>query len=315
MNSPSDIPRPQSADNAKTAAATASQTRLEAASQVIDDLAKARSQTFPTPPDSSAPAVTTLSHVLREVLPQVLSKPREEVDITKEHECFEFVRNLKPQVSESTLNNFIELVCGNHRFPTILLVDSDVHIDAASYNDMVESSPTLLWIEKALGEIGLGLSDVSILVDIKNRALSIDAISVVTPSVLDQTLEALAPEILVVLESSGGAGNFPSPLACLSGSEFRVGHVENVSLGSSTIHTIKAIGPSASDSISQLSKDLLRKLYRPCGRWKYPIEALMALDKSFSEGCGVLKKPLDTFGGVTLRVEDVDFGRSPMAAH
>jgi hypothetical protein len=315
MNSPTNISRPKSANDAKGAATTASQTRLDSASQMIDDLAKARSQTFPMPPESSNPAATTLSYVLREVLPKVLSKPREEIDITRQHECFEFVRNLKPEVSESTLNNFMELVCGNPRFPTILLVDSDVHLDAASYNAMVESSPTLLWIEKALGEIGLGLSDVSILADIKNRALSIDAISVVTPSVLDQTLEALAPEILIVLESPGGAGNFPPALACLSGSDFRVGHVENASLSSSTIHTIKVIGPSASDAVSQLSKDLLRKLYRPCGRWKYPIEALMALDKSFSEGCGVLKKPLDTFGGVTLRVEDVDFGRSPMAAH
>ncbi|KAJ5917534.1 hypothetical protein N7466_011088 [Penicillium verhagenii] len=69
---------------------------------------------------------------------------------------------IKYGISEASFQNWIKLLCGYLDFPVILLLNPS-GFDVSEYEEMVQQSPTLLWLKDNLEILNLELHDVIVL--------------------------------------------------------------------------------------------------------------------------------------------------------
>ncbi|OQE18072.1 hypothetical protein PENFLA_c022G07348 [Penicillium flavigenum] len=106
---------------------------------------------------------STLDEFIESTLQPALAAQQTLERIDSEHPLFNRAKKLceKHDWPIERFENFRRLLCGTRTFPCILLLNPKN--DLLPFDEMVDQTPTLTWLEDVLDEIGLGLDDVIIM--------------------------------------------------------------------------------------------------------------------------------------------------------
>lgn len=105
----------------------------------------------------------TLDELIKSTFQPALHTQKILEPIVPTHPFFDRAKKLhrKHDWPEERFENFQRLLCGTRNFPCILLLNPKN--DLLPFDEMVEATPTLTWLENTLEEIGLRLDDVIIM--------------------------------------------------------------------------------------------------------------------------------------------------------
>ena len=192
-------------------------------------------------------------------------------------------------ISETSFQNWKTLVSGWLDFPAILLLNPSP-FDSLSFEQMVESSPTLQWTQNTLGQMGLQLGDVIVLDTfpmvteklLQSKKLTGAHVELVQDSFrLTLTcLRYIKPQVLVSCQCCSKAGNetwgvVASKKAdelCSSGSAARDGLVKVVDIGDHTMQVVQGVHPQYvvqyNEDMEGVLQGLFQKVFQPVGKWK-----------------------------------------------
>ncbi|KAJ5956845.1 hypothetical protein N7501_011124 [Penicillium viridicatum] len=106
---------------------------------------------------------STLDELIKTTFQPALHTQKILEPIVPTHPFFDRAKELhqKHEWPEERFENFQRLLCGTRNFPCILLLNPKN--DLFPFDEMVEATPTLTWLENTLEEIGLRLDDVIIM--------------------------------------------------------------------------------------------------------------------------------------------------------
>lgn len=242
---------------------------------------------------------TQLGNFISDTLEPSLAKNYQQSSVPEAHEYFHQVKTFCKlwEISEQKFINFKKLLHGNLHFPPLLLLNPcDDHI--RPYDDMIQSS-TLSYLRELLNLLGLELEDVVILdtfpfftkMDI--AAMSVPRRRVALKQAFDLTvafIRIFRPPAVVSCQCTTNReqteewGWFYDPVACdLSSSTVgaKSFEVKSKALHGHNIEIIQAFHPcyvlrtqeeGPRRRREENLKEILRKVYSPCGKWKERIK-------------------------------------------
>lgn len=191
------------------------------------------------------------------------------------------------------LSNYITLMCGFLAFPVIMLLNPS-GVDYLPWDEMVDESPTLTWLQQVLQPLGFTLKEIiiidvfSLLTDWKMDNFPEDEkLRMVTEvfNLTDKFLRHFQPQIIISCQCSTKPSNdrwgiFDDPLAlrlCSSVHGARNQKVVEIPLDDRTIHIVQGFHPRHIDlctnptersDLDQVLCGIFEALYRPCADWK-----------------------------------------------
>ncbi|KAL4924634.1 uncharacterized protein BDV17DRAFT_284571 [Aspergillus undulatus] len=227
----------------------------------------------------------------RKIIPERLSRLRQIHQLVVNESCplyrvgREFQK--KHEVPETSFQNWKELLCGWLEFPVILLLNPSP-FDVLGYEQMVQQSPTLGWMEKSLEVMKLGLRDVIVMDMFPMVTVELlktkreDWFELVADSfeVTLTCLRYIRPEILISCQCSSKTVNqiwqsFENLKAEeLSSSEAgaRQELVKTVDVDGHEILVVQGVHPQNVVQYNQEMERVLKKLFTkvlgPFGQWK-----------------------------------------------
>lgn len=205
-------------------------------------------------------------------------------------------------IPKLALENLLELARGNPNFPIIMLLNPSDGSEDQQFPDMVEKSPTLLWIRDVLAGIGLDISDVSILdicpllsarrlgvIGFSERADAIDQAYGLTKEIL----KYLKPKILLSCqcgtrqETWNAARNALAYELCSSVNGAENGEVKVIKMEGHAIQVIQAFHPmhilyqqdySIRAEKNTILENMFKRVYSSCASRKG--ELLLVIEAS-----------------------------------
>ncbi|KAJ5742549.1 uncharacterized protein N7511_011281 [Penicillium nucicola] len=191
------------------------------------------------------------------------------------------------------LSNYITLLCGILNFPAILLLNPSGW-DYLPWNEMIENSPTLTWLEQALEPWGFTLRDI-IIIDTFPLLTDRDMNSMedaeklrLSSEVFNLTVSFLhrfKPPVMVSCQCATktshprwGIVEHPvAALLCSSVGGARRREVAQLSVNERIIHVVQGFhpmyiertaDPEIRSGLDETLHSIIEKLYRPCAEWK-----------------------------------------------
>ena len=191
------------------------------------------------------------------------------------------------------LSNYETLLCGILDFPVILLLNPSGW-DHLPWDEMVQSSPTLTWLQRMLEPLGLTLREIiiidafSLLTDQKMDIMGNAEKMQLSHEVFNLTIEFLRrfkPRVMISCQCATktshprwGIVNHPLAASLYSSvSEARRQRVSHMALDEHTIHVVRGFHPMHIErqedpriraDLDQVLRRTLEALYRPCADWR-----------------------------------------------
>ncbi|TAQ90567.1 hypothetical protein B7494_g1090 [Chlorociboria aeruginascens] len=215
--------------------------------------------------------------------------------LTKDDPILDLIRQFtkKWDVSDTAVENRIELACENTRFPIVVLQNFSRGHDALDFRRMVDVCSTLAWIRKSLAYMGSTMDDVIILDAypfLSDRKINhigntksdkVHAAFQLTSDIL----RATKPNVIISCQDATSFDKWNMkyhPLAvqlASSISSAKYGSTFETLVGDQDIDIVQALQPQyfkrqvlSSHSGRISSREILRRCYLPCLDWKEWLE-------------------------------------------
>ncbi|BCS00252.1 uncharacterized protein AKAW2_50593A [Aspergillus luchuensis] len=234
-----------------------------------------------------------VEHLTREIIPERLSSLRQTRQLLVDESCplyragREF--QVKHGISEASFQNWKELLCGWLDFPVILLLNPSP-FDVLGYEQMVQQSPTLGWLEKNLEVLKLKLHDVIVMDTfpmvtdklLGSKRFAEDLAELVTDSFeLTWTcLRYIHPQIVISCQCSskvrndkwGSSGDLRAEELSSSEAGARQELVKMMDVDGHQMFVVQGVHPQYVMQHNQMMEEVLKKKFTkvlgPFGRWK-----------------------------------------------
>lgn len=217
------------------------------------------------------------------------------------------------------LLNYITLLCGAQNFPAIMLI-SPSNADDLPWNEMIQSTPTLVWLQQTLKPLGFALRDIIIidafplLTQEKMDAMYNAETARLSNELFNLTVEFLrqfAPPAIISCQCVNGSSNLDwrfvnnHPLATplrssVWGARGREvakipldAGIINVVQGFHPMHIICCEDPGIQSDLDQLLRGILETVYRPCADWKD--QRRRECDQELSTAAETVKTTMEAF--------------------
>ncbi|RMZ46294.1 hypothetical protein AFCA_012216 [Aspergillus flavus] len=239
----------------------------------------------------------TIEKLTRDVIPQQLAelqKPRRFI-LNETDDLYLQGRRFQKKwgISEEGFNNWKSLLLGWVEFPAILLLNPSPW-DHLPFDEMVDESPTLSWLQKTLKELQLQLEDVIILdtFPMLRDKLRDDTLRQMGPARRDElaresfaltraSLALIQPRVLVSCQCCTRPGNDRwgffnndelAEQLCSSGVRARSRQVRELDLSGHKMHVVQGMHPQYVMEREPTQKEVLVELFtqvfRPFGMWQ-----------------------------------------------
>jgi hypothetical protein len=229
----------------------------------------------------------------RTLIPDLLGSLQKTRRLDLNETCLIYIAGRKFQekygISEASFQNWIKLLCGWLDFPVILLLNPSP-FDDLEYEEMVQQSPTLGWLEENLNMLKLELPDVIVLDTfpmvtnklLESKVFSDDRFDLVADSFeLTLTcLRSIQPQILVSCqccskaedETWGPFGDIRAAELCSSEAGARQELVKTVEIYGHRMLVVQGVHPRNVVQYNQKTEGVLKtlftKVFGPFGQWK-----------------------------------------------
>ncbi|KAK5790556.1 hypothetical protein VI817_007843 [Penicillium citrinum] len=243
---------------------------------------------------------------------------------------------IKYGISEASFQNWIKLLCGYLDFPVILLLNPS-GFDVLEYEEMVQQSPTLLWLKDNLEILNLELRDVIVLDTFpmvtdglsESKKFAEDWSELVADS-FELTLTCLRyirPQILISCQCCskainkrwGSFGDVRATELCSSEAGARQELVKKVNIYGHRMLVVQGVHPQNvvqyNPKMEGILKTLLTKVLGPFGQWKErrvterreaaQREVVLAQD-GITNGMTVLLKQMDLFEQICRHKNEIE---------
>lgn len=238
-----------------------------------------------------------IEHLVQDVIqPQIEGLRRcRRFELRDSHVLYDRARQFQERwgVSEASFSNFCQLLSGCLEFPSILLLNPSP-LDHLPFDEMLEESTTLLWVQDVLQPMRLTIQDIIVfdtfpmVTDDSMDRLSEEDQRRFAQEAFDLTLccfRSIQPQILISCQCSTQSSNYRwwfvdhtvARSLCSSVNNARAQRVRTVHVDTHPVHVVQGFHPSyvakmlrcnAGMDLDSTLQGIFERVFRPYGQWK-----------------------------------------------